>query len=349
MRADIPTDADEEVLGSSAWRAPRWLVVVVAAALLAAVTVFVRHELDPPGRQHVAAHRTPARPVPTAAPAEPQIALTGTTLLVLRGGGLRAVDTRTDRVLGEATVPYASGAVSTIPQLALDPAASLAWVVTARAAVTHLIEYRLPSLLVLRDVPWLLAVRSAAAFAGHLYLSTDLGTADLAPGGLPRLVPGLSGAVGTVVADPSRGRVIAMDLGYPTELWTYRSGGKVVQSPHLLQLADGSISVVAGRIWVAGADGAVPRMLRLDPRTLTPMARAVLPTAFGTTASIVSTGSHVLWLRGAPAAALWCVDAGNGRAVQSWAVDGTVASSTGVAYLGTGVGVMPLPLSGCGG
>jgi hypothetical protein len=215
-----------------------------------------------------------------------------------------------------------------------------------------MVEFDARTLHRLRDVHWDQTVQSAAAYLGHLYVSTDRGVADLAPGSsVPNFIGGLYGAVGPIDVDPTRHRLVLLDLGYPTDVWTYRPGHEPVEASQPLAFGRGTIAVVDGAIWVGGyaASGAAV-LERLDPMSLRPVAQSPIADEFGPGAVIVAAGSHVLWLRsGNGGDALVCADSRRARVEQNLDVGGEVGSSSAGALIATDSGVIAPLLRGCQG
>jgi hypothetical protein len=324
---------------------PRWLGLVGALVVVALVVALVRRN-GAPGSE-----RPAPVPKPSPTPAPPNVAYDlasgplGTWLL--ETGRLAEISgTRVTRSVSLRDVPFPD---RSLPVLALDTAAHRIWVVLTNAAPSRMVEYDTGTLRKVRDVRWAPLVQNAAALDGHLYVTTDFGVADLAPGARrPRFVPGLSGALGRMAVDPSRSRLIVMDLGYPTDLWTYRPGGSAAQSSIQLPFVRGTLGVVAGRIWVSGFGMHAGVLARLDPGSLRPVQHAA-DRSLGSGVNIVGTGSTVFWVRGANGLA--CLDAASGRVEQTWQIDfvNAVTSSRGGAIAATPTGVLGLIMSGCAG
>ena len=347
VQADWLEAADDEVLDLRPWRPSRGPAAVLVVAALVAVAVAVLTRGHGP-HQPTSAALPPASPVATTIAQTATIA-DGSTYVALVGGQLVARDFRSDRVLGSARLPRLDGAGEVA--LLVDPSRDVLWAVNIGAVPSTFSQYRLPDLAAVRRVTWLPLVLAAAAIAGHLYVTTSVGVADLAPEStVPQLVPGLAGAVGPIVADPARHRVIAMDLGYPTDVWTYRPGGAPQKSQSQLRLAEGTVAVAGGQIWVAGHQDEKPVLWRLDPSSLDPVVRARLPNAFPDRAVVVAAGSRVIWLRLLNGQdGLYCMDATRGAILQTWRIHGAVESVAGQAQVDTPDGVRSLRLSGCPG
>lgn len=347
-REVLPVDADDEVLSGGGL--PRWVAVLAVLAVLAAASGYLvmhagstRHKAVHPARPH-----TRTGPFGTAEALDVVAGRNGTW--VLSGRTLATVSAR--RVTRSVSLAGLSAPVGSRPRLAVDRQAKRVWVIVADATPSLLLEFDARTLQRLRSLTWTAPVAGAVAYRGHLYLSSGLGVADLAPGSArPQIIPGLTGAVGPIALDPSRHRLIAMDLGYPTDIWAFRPGHRPVEAATPLPFGKGSIAVADGRIWVGGfgSHGAV--LERLDPSTLRPVAQA--PAApFGRGAVIVAGGAGVVWvLPGERAGPLTCVGATTGQTEQRWDLPAvnSVASDHSGALVATRSGALGLILSGCAG
>lgn len=346
-----------------------WLIGGVVLALLVAgvaITHLGRHGHPPQaGPAHPAAvsPRAPSSvatvgrpaaggrreqaPATVATPLD--VAATPTGAWVLMRTALQAVDgTRVIR-----SVPVSGlDEPDSFPQLAVDDQARRLWIVLEGGRDSRMIEFDARTLRRLRDVRWDQPVQSAAAYLGHLYVSTDRGVADLAPGAAaPNFIGGLYGAVGPIAVDPTRHRLVMLDLGYPTDIWTYRPNHAPVEASQPLALGQPTVAVADGAIWVGGfAVSGAAVLERLDPVTLRPVAQSPLAEELGPGAVIVAAGSRVIWLRsGNGGDALVCADSARGRIEQNWDVDGAVASTSRGALIATDSGVIAPLLVGCRG
>jgi hypothetical protein len=261
-------------------------------------------------------------------------------------------------VRGSRVIRHASLTGTRLPtegqvRLALDAAAHRMWIVTTQTAPTRALEFDLANLRLIRSLTWGELVADAVALRGHLYLSSDLGVGDLGPRAkLPAFIPGLRGAVGPIALDPTRHRLIAADLGSPTEVWTYRPGERPIAGRDFLPLTNGSLAVVKGAIWIGGESQRGAVVAQLDPRTLRPRPLRPLGLEFGAGAVIAGAGEDVLWVSSmTDANALACLDATTGRVEQRWRVNGVnaVASDRGGALAATSSGLLGLVLSDCRG
>lgn len=341
-------DGDEEVLATGSGL-PRW---TAAVAVLAAAGLAVGVLIGSGHPRHAARPQpTPTVPVvPAPAPvAVADVAIGPTGSWAVENGAL------VDQVTGRRTpVPGLAGnPLAGLPRIVVDPVAPRVWVVIANGRASRLTEFAADTGRQLRDVSWAEPVRFAAAFRGALYLTTDRGAAVLAgTGRTPVFVPGLSGAVGDLAADPVRHRLVLLDLGKPTDAWTLGADGRAVEADQPLPLANGTVGVVDGAIWVAGygAHGAV--LDRLDPRTLRPTAQGSAAATFGSGAQIVGTGTRLVWLgvTGDGNTTLSCVDAATGRLRHAFdlpTVTGVASDGTQALVASSG-GLLELPVAPCG-
>lgn len=343
--ADEP-DVDEVVAGGGL---PRWLALL-AVLLLAVVVVAVV-------RKHTGGAPSVALPTPSTTRA---VQSPGNVAYDLASGPLGTWLLETgelahvsgSRVTRSVLLHGVAFPDRSMPLLAVDPAAARVWVVLANAAPSRMIEFDAGSLRRLRDVRWPDLVQHAVALRGHLYVTTDFGVADLAPGATrPRFIAGMAGAVGPLAVDPTRDRLVATDLGYPTDVWTYRPGTYPMQAAFQLPLSRSTVTVVDGQIWVGGFGLHTAVLTRLDPTTLRPVAMVRTP-GLGPGAMIVGAGSRVFWLRpGSRSDSLTCVDAHTGAVQQTWhlAFVNAVASGPSGALVATPNGVLGLIMSRCAG
>jgi hypothetical protein len=328
-----------------------WLCVLALAVAL--VGRLIVQAIGPSGNHPSAASTKP----PT--PSNSKTART-VPLDVLRAGeGMWVVSrTRLSLVRGTRIIQHTPLTTFRLPDggglhLALDAQAGELWVVTVQTAPTRMLEFDLSGPAPIRDVRWGEPVTGAVAFDGHLYLSSDLGIADLAPGHAhPAFIPGLRGAVGPIAVDPSRRRLIAADLGSPTEVLSYRPGQRPFAGPEFLPLTNGTLTVVGGVVWIGGLGRHGAVIARLDPHTLRPLDWRRLGPEFGRGAVVVGGGERVLWVSStSDTNFLACVHATTGEVQQRWRLGGVnaVASDRHGALAATSTGLLGLVLSGCRG
>jgi hypothetical protein len=150
-----------------------------------------------------------------------------------------------------------------------------------------------------------------------------------------------------IATDPTHDRLLLVNAGFPTQLWSYRPGGKLTPVA-TLPFTKASLAVVAGRVWIGGYGNGGAVLERLDHTRAHP---SPLADELGPGARIVAAGQHVVWVRDgdADSGGLWCVDAATGRAAQQWDVDGQAASVDGTAVVANSSGLLRLDLAGCRG
>jgi hypothetical protein len=237
-------------------------------------------------------------------------------------------------------------------RLVPDASAARLWVVRQGTRRGRAIEYDLPALTLVREVR-LPGLDRAAAMSGHLYATSGRELIDVPPRGAARTIPvaHMPGAVGQLVADPARSRLLMLGDADPTHIWAYRPGRGLTRTTRL-PLANASIAVTEQAIWLAGYADNAAVLQRLDPATLRPVLTDSLYAPFKPGAVLLAGGTRDLWLvTGGIHPSLWCVDDRNGARAQSWpmAPQAVAASSDGVVAL-NGTRIVPLALdAGCTG
>jgi hypothetical protein len=326
------------------------MTVVAALVAVALAATLVQRSFH--GGSHRAAAPSPTRSVPAPVPSNIAFDLAAgpNGTWVLETHTLAQVSgTRVTRSIALRGVEVPAGSA---PKLAYDVATNRVWVVLTNAVPARMIEFDAATLQRVRDVTWSQLVQGAVALRNYLYLSTSFGVAGLPPGAArPHLIGGLAGAIGPLVVDAARNRIVTIDLGYPTDVWSFRGGELPQEAEMPVTLRHGSLGVVGNAIWLAGFGDRGAVLMRLDPRTLAPARRAPAR-SFGAGAVIVGTGAHVVWLRaGESSNLLACVSATTGRIEQTWRVHNVnaVASDRRGALVATPTGVLGLVLSGCAG
>ncbi|MEO8889591.1 MAG: hypothetical protein ABI301_03255 [Jatrophihabitantaceae bacterium] len=235
--------------------------------------------------------------------------------------------------------------------LVLDPAAHHVWVVTYGVAPANFVEFDSRTLAELGRLQVPSEVRSAAAYAGHLYLATTTAVLDItSPNRAPATITSLSGQYTSIVADPARSRLLLLGFDNGARVSSYLPAtARSVLGPSA-PFGKGDLLVVGGSIWAAGFGGANAVLARLDPTTLRPIVFSELSPQLGPGAIGAAAGTNVLWVRsGAGGDGLWCVDAGTGDQLQYWQYDGAVASAHGAAFVAQREGPLSLHLAACTG
>ncbi|HKC28116.1 MAG TPA: hypothetical protein VKB75_08900 [Jatrophihabitans sp.] len=340
----VPADADEVLSGGGL---PRWLAVLAVVAVVAAATGYL--VMHSGGSAHKAPTPTRSRQAYGAAEAF-DVAGGSSDTWVLSGRRLSYVSAR--RVVRSVALGELNVSVGSRPRLAVDRQAKTVWVVVANATPSRMLEFNAATLRKVRTVTWTSPVAGAVAYRGHLYLSSDVGVADLRPRARqPQVIAGLGGAVGPIALDPARHRLIAIDLGYPTDVWAFWPGRRPVEAVATLPFGQGSVAVADGRIWVGGFGAHSAVLERLDPATLAPVAHAEA-TQFGRGVAIIAGGARAVWvLPGDRSGPLACISAETGQTQQRWDLPAinAVASDSSGALVATRSGVLGLILSRCAG
>ena len=271
VRSYAPAEDDDLLEIGPRRRPSRWLslaVVIVLAAAVGTQIALRRHTAHHPAAASVTApapaSHTTSVPLPGSSPAPLDIAAVGPRVWALQGGALTLIDELHIR----HTIRLTGGELQDVGSTAglfVDSASNGIWVIGEHARSGRMIEFDSETLARIRDIRWSQPVNNAAVLDGHLLLATDAGVADLAPDArVPRLVSGLLGAIGPIAVDRRRDRLIILDLGYPTTVWTYRPGTNPVQSSFNLPFANGTVQVASGAIWVGGFGGSGAVLDRLD-------------------------------------------------------------------------------------
>jgi hypothetical protein len=121
-------------------------------------------------------------------------------------------------------------------------------------------------------------------------------------------------------------------------------------TPLILPITKVSVGVTSHGDWIGGfAHG--PLLWHLPSAADRATGVSALNRRLSPGAVIVAAGRSVFWVRaGAPDSPdLWCVDAATGRIAQHWVIPGPVASTGGVALIGTSTGATQLNLTTCRG
>ncbi len=258
------------------------------------------------------------------------LAGTSSMLLVLTSNPPRLgqIDPRTGRLNRQVEAPRGAA------RLVLDEAGQHAWVTAGRLVFA----YDAPTLASIGQVRVPRPVFAAAALGDRLYLGTDQGVYVTGRGGAPYLglptttsrIPGFTGGVQTISADPSRHRLIAVSQN--DNLLVVHSGGvQVVRKLH--GDTPEAIEVTEDGIWAVGfGDAGGTRIGRLDPVTWQiTLVDAGDPDAPRTVRAW--PGQGVFWVNAAYTDSVICRDARSGKVGGVFSgLDGPVVSSRGLAY-----------------
>jgi hypothetical protein len=361
--ASLPA-LDEDSVDFGQGQVPRWAVVIVALLVAAVVAALAAQ----PQHKPAAAAPTPEPVISIVSPsstsglgipipidqATPVIDLAvSVPLFLLQPGHLYKITDAT--AFGVSLNGSGFTRLGTSARLVLDAAANRVWVVEAPGG--EIIEFDARNLHRLRTMHSQDSIRDAAALRGHLYLATSSGLADVAPGASePRILPGLSGFVASVAADPKRGRLLALVLGNGASIRQVTVAGTVSSAPGPapVPVGGGMLRVTTdGTIWLGGfgsaIDGAV--LARLDPKTLKPVLGSPVARRLGGSSWIEAAGDHDIWIRsGGDGDGLWCVDGRTGGILQYWPrVQGAVTSRDGAAFVLMEGLLVPIVMQDCTG
>lgn len=353
--ADPASGWDEDVVDLGRARYPRWFVVGVACATAAIVGFAVQraerphHPRADPG---VATPMTSAdigRPVHIGTAPAVDVAVFGNRVYVLQFGRLSAIDPRTKRIVAHAAVGSVDDGDAL--HIAADAARNRIWVVGIGVQPAPITEFDARSLHRLRSAVWPNPIGSVTVLDGDLYFAG--GGIDVWRSGdeRPVAVAALAHEQGPMAADPSRHRLLLLDLGQPTQIFAYSATAGV--GPRVdLPVGKAEVVVVHGRIWLVGfavTGGAV--FAPIDATTLEEGVDTDVSVDLQLGAIPAAVGQDVVWLRnGSGTNSMWCVDAETGAVYKSWAnAPGQVASAAGAAYLATGTQLVELAMGTCPG
>jgi hypothetical protein len=197
---------------------------------------------------------------------------------------------------------------------------------------------------------------AATVLDGVVYVSTSSGISAIGPAGRLRQMPIPSrafhryGAFGDVKADPTRHQLLYLTYSYSAylESWSPRTGrSRVVR----LDVANPTLAVVAGRIWLAGFRRSAGVLEQLDGSTLKPVSASPLAPELGPGAVIVdAAASSILVRSGTDPSPLWCLDARTGQVRERWSgPSGAVSGAGRDLFVATTSAVQRLTVGGCPG
>lgn len=248
------------------------------------------------------------------------------------------------------------------------------WIVNTVPGLVTIFAVDLSGQHQLRELHFEGEVADATVLDRELYVSTGegvVGITDRASDLLGWLPQRGSRAV---VADPTRHRLLVVDAsGVPAHVIAVSAdltrSSRAVPLPFLVDdpigdLSRGDLAVAGGRIWAVGIRSGRGVLVRLDPRTLQPVAQSRLSGRLGRAGALfAASGAGVVVVRtrdadgGGDGAAMWCVDAGSGTVLHSWTgVAGPVVigppagagPGESVYAVTSGTALQPLSGSDCG-
>lgn len=336
-------EGDDELIAAGP-RLPRWLVLAIVGVIVAAGLTSLALK---GGRHHVAAP-TPAPPPSVTSPAPQTLASLSVQDFAINQGGelyvltsppekLVAVD-RDLKIRGETSAPV--GAQLVIANSTSD----LVWVVVPQDHNSEVFVYAGSTMAAIGQLHVAATVVAADALDNQLWMATDRGIYRSWPGTEATRVPGYTGPVRAIAADPSRFRLLAVSRS--SDLITVDEHGD--QSAHkvrrLTTVLPHSIAVTDGGIWLVGfGQPGGSRVGRLDPQTL--RVSLVNPPDFQAQRGALGwSGGSVFWIRYADTGSLVCVDGRTGQVSDTYLeTDTPVVSVPGVVYAMRGTGVVRLP------
>lgn len=343
LRSSAEDPSADEVLDAGDGRQfPRWVwpltVLLVAAGVMTAALVHSHHATP-------RAAPTPVGPTASAGIGlssdfvDALIAIPDYGEFVTLSGGVVTVLDAAGRPLAASLLADGTPADGSQVRLVYDGAGSVIWVVpVANNAPGRLNGYDASDLhrvahLSLPDV-----VDDVAVLDGRLYLLTG-GRLLRVSNDRSLLEPAttINAAAGSLVADPTRHRLLYLEYTEPVQVRSWSPGGGLGRSSRL-PIAKGDLAVVDGTIWVGGfptVGGA--QLARLDPATLRPGRNVAAHRLFGPGAVLDDTGDESLYVRNGSTGELWCLDGRNGAVRQHLGnLDGTIASTRQHAFVVAG-------------
>ena len=343
----VDSDAEDGLPGRLPHIPARWLgMIAIGVVCAAAVVVTARRSQPMPAatRPSQAAVDLGSGFRPVLAGPEPvlDVAAVATSSWVLRRDGIFVV--RPGRPITRLALP----APLADPRLVADPGADIVWLVAngvAQAYDGHTLDIVFDG--------WAPPCEGATAMDGRLFVTNDRDVVEVGPGlRVPRHIETAPGPIAAITADPTRHRLILAYLAAHSRLMALvpqpQGPGRVERTSRFNDNQP-TLAVAAGQIWLAGYSSSNV-LVRLDPATLRPVALTALGSELGLGAYLAGGGASIVWVRGAgDGGELRCLDATTGRQLQTWLVDGRVASVAKQAVVATGTGVVALDLAGCTG
>jgi hypothetical protein len=335
-------EGDEELIAAGP-RLPRWLVLsaiaIVAAGALTALGM-------KSGRHQAAAPAPTPSPTPSVISPAPQ-GLAGLSvqdfaidpsgeLYVLTSPPEQvvAVD-RDESIRGRAPAPVGAQMV------VANSANGLVWVIVPGRQRSDVFVYAGSTMTQVGQLQVPATVVAADSLEDQLFLATDRGVYRGWPGRVATRLPGYTGPVQAIAADPSRFRLLAVSKSYDLITVAERTVRKVRR---LTSLRAKSIAVTDHDIWLVGfGRPSGSRVGRLDPQTLrvTPVGG---PDADAQRGALGWPGGSVFWVRYADSGSVLCLDGRTGQASDAYTeTDAPVVSVPGVVYAMRGTGVVRLP------
>jgi hypothetical protein len=340
--ATADTEGDDEELAATA-RLPRWLVLAAVAVVAAGGLVALGLKGHP---QHVAAPSpTPTPPPTVTSPAPERLAnLTVQDFAMDQDGELYVLTSPPEHLAAvdrDGSIRVRVAAPPGAQLVVSNQTSDLVWAIVPHDGHSDVTVYAGLTLTVLGqfDVP--ATVVAADALANELWMATNHGIYRGWPGFSATHVPGYTGAVRTIAADPSQFRLLAVSTSYDL-ITVDEHGARKVR--RLTSVRPTSIAVTTDGIWLVGFGQEFgSRVGSLDPHTL----RVTLIDPHDPDAprgAIGWSGGSVFWVQYADSGALVCLDGRTGQPSDTYLeTDSPVVSVPGLVYAMRGTSVVRLP------
>ena len=341
----VTTDAegDEELIGAGL-RLPRWLILAAIALLVAGAGTALALKND---RHPSAAPTLSLSPTPSVISPAPQrladlsvqdFAINkGGELYVLTSPPAQLVAVNQDEMIRDRA-PAPAGAQLVVA----NPTSDLVWVIVPQHGSSDAFIYAGSTMTLLGKVHVPATVAAADALGDQLWMATDHGIYRGWPGRDAWRVPGYTGPVQVIVADPMRVRLLAVSKSYDLITVDNHAAHKVRRFARLLPK---SIAVTDdGTIWLVGFGQQFgSRVGRLDPHTL--RVTLIDPTDPDAPRGAIGwSGGSVFWVQYADSGSIVCLDGRTGEVSDTYLQTETpVVSVPGVVYAMRGTGVVRLP------
>lgn len=341
-RGDAAVSGEEVLEAGRRRRVPRWYwaLATAAAALLVVGVALGRSASHNHGTPPSSSGSSPVLnvPLPVGAMHDPALQVGSGAVLDAVAFGQHSWLLHADRITG---LSIAAGRNKSVPlprlgpsaangslRLVLDPTTARLWVVLEGVRPGRAVEYNLWTLTRVREVrlPW---INGAAAMNGHLYVTSDQQLIDVPPQAAAHAmrVPGVSGALGPITADPARSRVLMLDYSARTHIWSYRPRQNKIRVAAVLPFTKASIAVTDQAVWVGGFTRTSAVLWQLAAGSLTRRGASPLSGELGPGAVLLAGGTHDVWVGSGGGPGLWCVDGQTGTDEQHWTVTATAVST----------------------
>jgi hypothetical protein len=335
-------EGDEELIAAGP-RLPRWLVlvaiaVVAAGALTALAMKSARHQEAAP-----APSPTPTPSVISPAP-QGLAGLSVQDFAIDPSGELYVLTSPPEQVVAvnrNESIRDRTPAPFGAQMVVANSTSGLVWVIVPGHQRSDVFVYAGSTMTAVGQLHVPATVVAADALENQLFMATDRGIYRGWPGLVATRLPGYTGPVQTIAADPSRFRLLAVSKSYDL-IKVEEHTARDVRRPTSLRAK--SIAVTDDDIWLVGfGQPSGSRVGRVDPQTLgVTLVNSGDPQA--DRGAIAWTGGSVFWVRYADSGALVCLDGRTGQASDVYLeTDSPVVSVPGVVYAVRGTGVVRLP------